>query len=221
MRAAVYIDGFNLYYGIRAMMRARGAGELRWLDILELSRKLLPRDDIVVVRYFTALVEDRPDEPGAAARQRAYLRALGTLPAVELHFGTFRTRRVRLPRSNPKAGEPRTVEVLRTEEKGSDVNLATYLLLDGFQDRYDVAAVVTNDSDLVEPIRVVQEHLRKEVFVVTPQPPMVNELRRVTTRVRDLRPGVVARCQLPVPVIDAQGREIRPPSTWGPIPRRL
>lgn len=116
----VYIDGFNFYYG------ALKGTKCKWLDIEALCRLMLPKDRLVKIRYFTARVRPRPDNPHQAVRQQAYLRALKTLPLVEIHYGHFLTQRVRMPLANPKPGQSTIVEVLRTEEKGSDVNLASY-----------------------------------------------------------------------------------------------
>ena len=115
----VYVDGFNFYYG--AVKRT----PYKWLNLEAMCQRLLPRDQIVKIRYFTARVNDRPDDPQLASRQDTYLRALATLPLVEIHYGHLLTRAARLPRVNHRPGQSRTVKVLRTEEKGSDVNLAT------------------------------------------------------------------------------------------------
>lgn len=163
-RTIVYIDGFNFYYG------AVKGTPFKWLDFEALCRRLLPRDNIVKIRYFTARVSARPDDPQQADRQDAYLRALETLPLVEIHYGYFKTRPVRLPLVQPRSTDSRTVEVLRTEEKGSDVNLATYLLLDAFKNAYDTAVVVSNDSDLSEAIRVAQSELGVRVGIINPHP---------------------------------------------------
>jgi len=69
----------------------------------------------------------------------------------------------------PLADRPdESVIVLKTQEKGSDVNLATFLLRYGFLDQYDAAVVVANDSDLHEPIRVVRVELAKIVGILNP-----------------------------------------------------
>ncbi|MEM1088439.1 MAG: NYN domain-containing protein, partial [Pseudomonadota bacterium] len=60
------------------------------------------------------------------------------------------------------------VKIKHTEEKGSDVNLGVHLVRDGFTDAFDVAYVLTNDTDLVEPIRIVTEEIGKEVVIVAP-----------------------------------------------------
>ncbi len=65
-------------------------------------------------------------------RQQAYLRALYTLPKVEVHFGNFMVTETRMPLATPPVVGAKTVKVIKTEEKGSDVNLATYLLVDAF-----------------------------------------------------------------------------------------
>lgn len=58
--------------------------------------------------------------------------------------------------------------MIKTEEKGSDVNLATHLLHDAHTRRFEVAVVVSNDSDLLEPIKIVRDQLRKKVGILNP-----------------------------------------------------
>jgi hypothetical protein len=88
-----------------------------------------------------------------------YLRALATMPHVSVHLGHVLTSNVRMPLVAPPPGGPRIVEVIKTEEKGSDVNLATCLLADAFRRDCQASVVITNDSDLAEPIRVVRHEL--------------------------------------------------------------
>jgi hypothetical protein len=61
------------------------------------------------------------------------------------------------------------VKVIKTEEKGSDVNIATHLLMDGFRNDYELAVVVSNDSDLLMPIQVVTQEFGKPVGLLNPQ----------------------------------------------------
>jgi hypothetical protein len=72
-----------------------------------------------------------------------------------------------MPVARPRRGGARTVEVVKTEEKGSDVNLATFLLLDAFKRDCDVAVVISNDSDLKLPIEVAQRELGLRIGVIT------------------------------------------------------
>ena len=149
MAANVYVDGFNLYYG--CLRRT----SFKWLDLVKLCRALLPAEDVQRVRYFTARIKGRPGDMEGPARQDAYLRALASNPIVSIHLGHFLQSKVRMMLADPPANGPRTAEVLKMEEKGSDVNLATYLLVDAFRRDCNLAVVVTNDSDLLEPIRIV------------------------------------------------------------------
>ena len=86
---------------------------------------------------------------------------------VEEYFGHFLSHRVRPPLAQP-IGNQRTAEVIRTEEQGSDVNLAVHLLDDGWLDAYDCAVVVSNDSDIAEAMRLVRQHHAKRIGLVTP-----------------------------------------------------
>ena len=147
MKVNVYVDGFNLYYG------ALKGQPYRWLDLEKFARGLLhPSDSVHRVRYFTARVKPTAYDVDAPTRQASYLRALSTLPSVSIHYGQFLASVARMP----KADGTGLVQVMKTEEKGSDVNLATHLLLDASVGDFETALVVTNDSDLCEPIRQVR-----------------------------------------------------------------
>ena len=140
MKTNVYVDGFNLYY------RAVKNTPFKWLDLSKLCQLLVPSHQLNRIRYFTALVQPRPGDPQQPRRQLTYIRALETIPNLSVHRGQFKQRQNRLPLLNPIAGLPSYVEVKYYDEKGSDVNLATYLLVDGFERDYEQAVVISNDS---------------------------------------------------------------------------
>ena len=205
-RAFVYVDAFNLYYGC-----LRGT-PYKWLNIDKLADFLLPEYEVLRIRYFTAIVESRPGDPRQQQREQAYLRALRAFPRISVHLGFFLTKRVRLPLADPPSSGPRTVEVLRTEEKGSDVNLATHLLADGFRSDYDAGVVISNDSDLKGPIEVVRGDLGLRVGVVNPDA----KARRSALSAdfhRRIRGRQLRACQLPAILNDSAGR-IRKPTGW-------
>ena len=205
----MYIDGFNLYYGC---LKGRS---YKWLNLETMCGLLLRRFEVQRIRYFTAHVKERPGNVQAPVRQQAYLRALGTLPSVEVHYGSFLTKPTRMLLADPPAVGPRTVEVIKTEEKGSDVNLATYLLVDAFRDDAEAFAVVSNDSDLTEPIRIVRHELGKVVGLLNPQPvPSQRLLRCRPTFAKQIRPGVLGASQFPRTVVDAAGAVIHRPRDW-------
>lgn len=214
-RVIVYVDGFNLYYG-----SLRGT-PYRWLDLGTLCSRLLPRDQIVGIKYFTAKVGPRPWKPGpqpeASLHQELYLRALGTVPNLSCHFGHFLTHAVPRRLVNPPGRGKKRQMVWNTEEKGSDVNLASHLLIDGFRARYDVAVVVSNDGDLKEPVHFVRTDLQAPVGVLNP-----HSIRSWALSPKDLpygsfykpiRAGALAASQFPAMLADQRGT-FHKPSDW-------
>lgn len=200
-RAAVYVDGFNLYY------RALKNTKLKWLDLQKLSLQVLgPGHKLVAIKYFTADVSGKID-PGAQQRQAIYLRALKTIPNLSVHKGRFLAKKKQAKRANA----PGFVEVLQMEEKGSDVNLATHLVADGFRGVYDIGVVVSNDTDLVEPIRLVTQELGKTVGLFCPAKYPSKPLKDVASFVRELRPGRLRKAQFPDRI---PGTSLRRPSSW-------
>jgi len=204
MRTFVYIDGFNFYYGC-----VRGTTE-KWLNIAELCRKLLPPNDILAIKYFTARVEARASDPGQPTRQETYFRALRTLPELQIVLGRFLTNPVRLPRASGKGYET----VLRTEEKGSDVNLATHLIHDAHSGAIDCAVVISNDSDLAEAMRIVHEEIGLKVGLISPTALTGRHPSRQLTRhadfVKRIRRGVLRSSQFPDEIRDAKGPIVKP-----------
>jgi hypothetical protein len=106
------------------------------------------------------------------------------------------------------------VEVLKTEEKGSDVNLASYLLLDASRRDCAVAVLITNDSDLKVPIELAQSEFGLKVGVVNPHPPERRSRAMRPTFFKQLRQSAVRACQFPPTLVDSKGRQIQKPATW-------
>jgi len=203
-----YIDGFNLYYGCLKDNR-----HCRWLNVRALCQALYPQNEIHRIRYFTASLKPFDNDTKKPHRQDVYLRALKTIDCLEVHMGTFLSHKVRMPLAEPLADGARTVEVIKTEEKGSDVNLATYLLLDGFRGEYEAAVVISNDSDLAEPIRVIKEELHLPVGVVNPylaKKKMSRSLQSAATFYKPIRVGILESSQFPETLADDVGVIVRP-----------
>ncbi len=208
MRTFVYIDGFNLYYGA---LKSTG---FKWLDLRVLATVLFPNDDIQRVCYFTARVKPRPNDPAQPQRQQVYLRALRTLDQLDIYFGDFRERKKWLPLVRPTADGDKFAEVIKPEEKGTDVNLATRLLVDGFTSGYQHAVVVSNDSDLATPMRYVKDELGLKVSVVNPsKSPTHHDLVNAATYVKKLRPNHLRASQFAPTINDTNGT-ITKPSSW-------
>lgn len=205
VRANVYVDGFNLYHA--ALKRT----PYKWLDLRKLCRFLLPNDRIHRIRYFTAIPMYRPLEGSKGERLQAYVRALETLPRLTVHYGSCRADTEWLPVSGSRTGERE--HVVRRREKGSDVNLASMLLADGFKGDYEVAVVISTDSDLALPMRIVSRQLQLPVGLLKPGEWFANELVRAATFYKPIREGVLAASQFPPQLTDEHGT-ITKPSAW-------
>ena len=200
----MYIDGFNLFYG------ALRKTPYRWLDLQKLCGLLLPRNTVAEIKYFTALVSARPGNPHQPVRQQVYLRALRTLTNVSIHYGHFLTHEIMMPRV-PVPGQPQEyVRVVKTEEKGSDVNLATHLLHDAHMRRFEVAVIVSNDSDLLEPVRIVRDQLGKKVGILNPHKKPSRALLPHIDFIKQIRAGVLQASQFPATMSDQHGTFTKP-----------
>jgi uncharacterized LabA/DUF88 family protein len=213
-----YVDGFNLYH--RAL---KDNPSLKWLDIPALMRLYLNADDkLERVRYYTSRVSGRTDQ-GQPLRQDAYIRALVGLGVVTVHFGNFLSRPVcrpllkTIPLVHPRVNGHQYVMVHNTEEKGSDVNLASHLLRDGFQGLYDAAIVISSDGDLIEPLRIVKEEIKKPVILAYPdleRGSVPIKLKAACSVVRYMRRADLFNCQLVNPARARNGQLLVRPKEW-------
>lgn len=208
MTAIVYVDGFNLYYG------ALKGTPYKWVDLPALCRHLLPGEQIAQIRYFTARVKGRPGDLDAPRRQDAYLRALGSLPGVSIHYGQFLVTETRMALAYPDPNGPRTVQVVKTEEKGTDVNLGSYVLLDAFDEACNLAVMIGNDSDLVTPLSMAKQRFGTRIGLINPQrKPSFALIKLGLEFVKPVRANALAACQLPDKVPVGRGT-VHKPATW-------
>ncbi len=188
MRTVVYVDGFNLYY------RALKNSKHKWLNLQALCEASLPKPcQIVVINYYTARVSGRPN-PDSAKDQNTYLEALGTL---HIHLGNFQVTNKWMFLAQPIEFKPPGatpypvpdfVCVVKTEEKGSDVNLGAHLVRDAFTGAFEHAVIITNDTDLREPLRIVVQEAKLPVTLLTPNVHPTEGLKRLATHVRKSAP---------------------------------
>ena len=216
----VYIDGFNLYHGCFDDHSGRlHWRQYRWLDLATFCANIFPDHQINRIRYFTALVNPRPSNPDPRLRQLAYLRALQTIPYLTVHEGRFATHTKKRICADPLAKTPtpllpiQEAHVIENEEKGSDVNLASHLLVDGFKQDYEVAIVVSNDSDLAEPIRLVRSELGLKVGLLNPRKTVAADLKGIADFYKNVREWALRDAQFPAIMTDANGT-ITKPATW-------
>jgi len=227
VRTVVYIDGLNLYY-----RRLKSSPKFRWLNPKALCDSILAAPMVVErVNYYTARVSSKLT-PGGPAKQKAYLDALATIPEISIHYGNFLFSQkwaalVRPPQAKPASfawppALPELVLIEKAEEKGSDVNLACHLVRDALTNAFDVAVVVTNDTDLIEPIRIVRTEAGKVVGLLTPNGRPVKKQRgkwtgahsRLTRAVDwtlHIHDAALLASQFPSPI---PGTSIHRPASW-------
>ena len=214
MRTNFYVDGFNLYYG-----SLKGT-PFRWLDLERMCQILFPKADIHLIRYFTAKVQRSDWDTSAPMRQEYYWRALRTLKKVKLHEGHFSSWPTVLPQFPLAFGNesrrPLQVQVLRFEEKGSDVNLGAFLLRDCFLHECDEAVIISNDSDLATPIMMVANTCQIPITVVNPhdRQSFSRYLRKASTScVEEINRSVLTQSQFPLDLCDHKGTFSKP-NSW-------
>jgi len=217
LRTNICIDGFNLHYAIKYT-------QYKWLDLSVLCHRLLPNHSIQKIYYFTAKVKALPHDQSAPFRQETYLRALRTLPNFEIHDEGHFVQWARLFPQFPLAYKnprnptrpPQAVQILKAEEKGSDVNLASFLLKDCFKNDFDEAVVISNDSDLTTPIEIVVNDCGKSVMTINPRRKIYlsRQLISVASTYRQtINMSAYRVCQFPTSMTDSKGTFTKPP-TW-------
>ncbi len=191
-RVAVYIDGFNLYNGLKS----KHGRKYLWLDLRAVAQRLLkPGQNLVAVRYFTATVRN---DPAARARQSAFLGALRAATQVDVTLGRFREKRRTCFRCN---------STWRTyEEKETDVNIAVAMVEDAVNDRYDTALVLSADSDLCPAVHALRRlRPQKRVVAVFPPNRRSDDLRQAVTATFTLGDAIIRQSLLPDSVVNAAG----------------
>lgn len=205
-RSIVYIDGFNLYYG------AVKDGPNKWLNIEKYFRMLRQGDDVLKVKYFTAMVTG-PTRPN----QEIFIKALATLPTVEVILGKYKTKKIKCTVPPCLHAGDRFFE--RQEEKRSDVSIAIHMLDDAYQDACDVFVIVSGDSDLVPAMHMIKHRCpQKKLALYVPARDKVRaaavEIRGAADTHRELPIVLLGRCQFPVSLPDGSGGTITKPASW-------
>lgn len=199
-RVIAYIDGFNLYFG----MRESGFGNCKWLDISSLiANSLSVNQELVEIKYFTSRVAN---DPGKQRRQTLYLEALAST-GVNIIYGLYKTKNVECN----NCGHMWQI----SNEKMTDVNIATHLLVDAFQDKFDTAILISGDSDLVPPIRVVHNNFpSKIVSIFFPPSRHNNSIAAAAKGSMILGRKKLTSNQLPHKIEKPDGYVIVKPSEW-------
>ena len=200
----MYVDGFNLFYG----MRTRGWKRYYWLDLQKLAENLLrPNQSLKTVRYFTASLIRGPADAEKWSSQQNYLEVLETLPGLSVHYGYFQPKEVTCRNCG---------NVWRTyEEKMTDVNISVALLNDAHDNLFDTAIIISADSDLVGPVQaVLDRYPDKRVIAAFPPERKSKHLRQVVNASFTIGRNKLRDSQFPHEVTRADGFALRRPLSW-------
>lgn len=220
-RTIIYIDGFNFYYG------SLRKTQYKWVDPLLLCQNMLNAShDFIGLKYFSAKVSNTPDDLSKSTRQQIYYRALKTIPNAEIILGHFSVHHVKMRLVQaieydfevPFSGRTQSrrieeVEVVKFEEKGSDVNLASEMLIDGFNNAFDVAVLISNDSDLEKPVKHLKSVLKKKVIILNPHEKKSIQLAKQSTFSKDITEEYLKNSLFSDELADAKGK-FRKPQSW-------
>jgi hypothetical protein len=200
-RVIVYVDGFNLYFGLKS----KGWRRYYWLDLCRLAESLLRgKQQLIGVKYFTSRVAGPPEK---VKRQVTWLEAVQTLSCCQMYFGKYLSD----PRTCPRCKYRYSVPT----EKMTDVNIATQMLSDAHGNSFETAILLSGDSDLVGPVRAVRQGFpTKRIVVVFPPDRVSVDLRNAASASFVLGRAILAKCQLPEQIRKADGTVLYRPPSW-------
>jgi hypothetical protein len=215
-RTIVYIDGFNLYHGLKG----KYGKKYMWLDIEQFANLITPENHTFsAAKYFTSRIKGDPADPDKPKRQAVYWRAIKSLePRVITIEGNYQAFQSHCKHCNtfihcPNCGVPH----IKPNEKKTDVNIATAMLVDAFENKCEQQILVSGDSDyentLMELRRLFPE---KELIVAFPPKRRNNKLmgENKCTSAFDIPEDAFSKAQFPETITTSDGKIIQKPAEW-------
>lgn len=201
VRVIVYIDGFNLYFGLKS----KGWQRYYWLNLQQLAQKLLTENQrLVTTKYFTSRVSKPPEK---SRKQSTYIEALETLDDFQIFYGHYLINAFECNKCGNIIPKP--------NEKMTDVNIAVEILTDAFQDRFDKALIISADSDLTGPIKKIRQLFPDKKAVVAFPPARYSfALEKVANASFMIGRKKIADSLFPNEVIKADGYVLKRPENW-------
>ncbi len=199
-KVIAYIDGFNLYFG----MVEAGFDYCKWLDLKQLVQNLLkPSQELTEVKYFTSRVNNNPDKQ---KRQSLYIDALESI-GIKIIYGNYQDGNVKCLRCG---------HIWKSaKEKMTDVNIATAIIIDAYKNEYDMAMLISGDTDLIPPIREVHAIFKDKRVMIAFPPKRHNKVLAIAAKGSFVigRKKLVAS-QLNEEIVSSTGYKIKIPDSW-------
>jgi uncharacterized LabA/DUF88 family protein len=203
-RVIAYIDGFNLYFGLRE----KGWACYYWLNLKQLCQNFTndPRHprNLILVKYFTSRITDPPDK---RKRQSTYLEALNTIAGIQPYYGIYQPTAIKCEQCGYVNYKP--------EEKMTDVQLSTELVSDAYKNKYDTAIIISGDRDLVPAIETIRSNPpNKRVIVIFPPMRTNKDLMGVANAYLHITEKELEKSLLPPAITKTGGYVLNCPSEW-------
>lgn len=219
LRVNVYVDGFNLYHSAfqkrvdkqnskSNIKKYIGFPDLRWCDLDKLSKQFvnIKKEELNEVKYFSATplwIKNK------AEKHRLYLDALRSV-GVKIILGKFKEKDRKCYASCKEYFKSH-------EEKETDINIAINLLSDAFEDKFDIALIISGDSDLSPAIQKVKKLFpKKRIGVILPPYQFGADLKNSSDYVKKIKRLHLRRALLPEQIKFA-GNLIQAPNGWLPV----
>jgi uncharacterized LabA/DUF88 family protein len=199
-KVIAYIDGFNLYFG----MRESDYDHCRWLNVKKLVSSLLKANqELIAVKYYTSRVNNNPDKQ---KRQSTYIDALEST-GCEIFYGNYQEGAQECMRCG---------HIWRTaKEKKTDVNIATAIIVDAYKDNYDMAMLISGDSDLIPPINAIHSlFAQKRVLIAFPPKRHNSSMALVAKGSMMIGRKKLVEAQFDEEVISKTGFKLKRPTEW-------
>ena len=199
-RVVIYVDGFNLYFGIIEA----GFIHSKWLDISSLVKSYLTANQYLVkIKYFTSRITNNPAKQ---KRQTTFIEAIES-SGIQIIYGLYKAIDIECH----NCGHVWSI----SNEKMTDVNIATHLLMDAYSDLYDTAILISGDSDLVPPIKAVHSNFpAKSVSVFFPPNRHNNTVAAAAKGFLVIGRKRIVANQFPDEVRKTDGFVLKKPSEW-------
>lgn len=203
-RVIAYIDGFNLYFGLKS----KGWRRYYWLNPQQLVENLLkPNQRLLFTKYFTARVNNTVGDPNKQKRQSTFLEAIDTLTNTRIYYGHFLPK----PQTCFKCGATWSAH----EEKMTDVNIAVEMLNDAYDNAFDTALLLSADSDLAMPVEsIIKRFPQKRVVIACPPDRHSKRLESLASACFIIGRKKFHDSQFPDELKKADGFVLRRPSSW-------
>ena len=200
-KVIVYIDGFNLYFGLKEKKWKK----FYWLNLKKLAKSLVKKEQILVyTKYFTSRIKHPPDK---VKRQGTFIEALEVLSNFKIFYGQYQSHKKECSKCE------NITEI--SNEKMTDVNIAVEMLKDAYQNKFDTAILISADSDLSSPIITINELFpEKKVIIAFPPARFSFMLNQIANHSITIGRRKFEQSILPENITKKDGYVLKRPITW-------